>query len=64
MTSERKAEHFQKRRLRGARELARDLGYRVANGEIAVEEALKQVRESLDNHPDLQQRLDDYRARN
>lgn len=52
------------KRLHAAKTLANQLGLRVANAEIAVEEALRQVREALNNHPDLQQRLDNYRVRN
>lgn len=60
----RKEDHYRQRRVKRIGDFARNLGIRVANAELTCEEALKQVREAMNNHPDLQQRLDHFRSRN
>ena len=52
-----KEAHFKLKRNEKLRELANNLGLQVENGEIALEQALKEVHFSLRNQPALQAQL-------
>lgn len=58
--SERRHAHEEAKRTRKLRRLAERLGITVRN----ASNSLLQAREALNEHPDLQARLDAYRRRN
>lgn len=50
--------HAQLKRTAKIRQFANALGLKVENAEISLEQALKETREALKNHPALQAHLE------